>query len=166
LDWAPATSFGPFHQEDSLSSAQLTAIVEWSKRLNRSFKPQLQIAADRILSATSERYEPADILIDAVTAWENLVGTGQEITFRVSTALASLLRKRGSGRLELQKELQGLYRLRSAIVHGDTVKRATLVQGSHRAVEIAVDALRTLLVNHPTLVGLSSEARSDALILN
>jgi hypothetical protein len=45
----------------------------------------------RILRAVSERKEPEDTLIDAVIVWENLFGSSQETTLRVTMSVAWML---------------------------------------------------------------------------
>lgn len=80
--------------------------------------------------------------IDAVVVWENLLGTSDEVTFRVSAALAKLLERDGTRRRTLQKELSKVYRIRSRLIHGAAVDASMVEKVCSRAIEVAVQALR------------------------
>ena len=131
--------------------------------------PSVEVAITRLLLAETERKDPVDVLIDAVIAWENLVGSSSgEPTLRVSAALAWLLAKDPTERAELQNKFAKLYNLRSRIVHGSgilTVTEATTKP--QEAVKIALDALREIFENRPELLKecKDSTERSKRLIL-
>lgn len=55
----------------------------WAKRLEASRAGTLQIAERRLVSAIAQRSEKVDALIDAVIAWESLVGTKRDKADRV-----------------------------------------------------------------------------------
>jgi hypothetical protein len=64
-----------------LGTEHVAAIEEWATRLDAGHVDGLRIAASRLVSALGTRSDHADALIDAVTAWEALVGTRQETVF-------------------------------------------------------------------------------------
>ena len=68
----------------------INELEDWARRIASVHLPSINVAARRTVSAIAHRTEKADALIDAVTAWENLVGTESEVTFRVTAALAKL----------------------------------------------------------------------------
>jgi hypothetical protein len=125
----------------------------------------LNIAVERILAAMADRTDDSDRLIDALIAWESLVGTGQEVTYRVTSALATLLTRRVDDRLALQRKLRSVYGLRSRLVHGDPVAASSLRSGSELALEVATGALKALMIRRPDLIPMTSERRADSLIL-
>jgi hypothetical protein len=121
----------------------------------------------RTLSAMSERtFSAEDALIDAVIAWENLVGHGApaEMTFRVTSALAILLELDARKRPSLRSELSKIYALRSEIAHGSAVSGDDkLAEMRDRALEVAIDAFRALFRDYPWLI--SDRDRGMKLIL-
>ena len=58
----------------TVESEQLSEIEEWTHRLERHHDT-FQVAAKRIVSAIAQRSDRSDALIDAVIAWESIVGT-------------------------------------------------------------------------------------------
>ena len=80
-------------------------------------------------------------LIDALIAWENLVGTTSEVTFRVTVALAKPLEPDPTKRRDLRKELAKIYDIRSRVVHGATVEASVIDKACSDAIDIAVCAL-------------------------
>jgi len=116
------------------------------------------------MSLTIDARDSSGGLIDSVTAWEALVGTGTEVTFRITAGLAALLADQRSARLNIAKRLRRTYRTRSKVVHGEIVDGVELQAAASSAVQDAVAALRNLLLDHDELIESSSEERSDALI--
>lgn len=75
---------------------------------------QLRNACCASSGILGERRNPDDALLDAVIAWENLVGADEgETTLRITTALAWLLNRSPSERAATEERLRVLYRLRS-----------------------------------------------------
>jgi hypothetical protein len=70
------------------SDRELSLAEDWSRRLDQEHEDSLQVAERRIVSAIAQRFDRSDSLIDAVTAWESMVGTRTETVFRVTAALA------------------------------------------------------------------------------
>lgn len=164
--WTPNSRF-PMQRSSPLRSDECEVIGAWAERLDLRFDERyLGIAARRIVRAVSERFDSEARLIDAVTAWEAMVGTGSEVTFRVSAALASLLADQRSSRLAIAKRLRRTYDRRSKVVHGERVDSADLATVATTAIEDAVTALRNLLLDHDDLVEATSEDRSNALIFS
>jgi hypothetical protein len=150
-----------------LTAADAQDLAAWSERLERSYDPSIAVAQHRILSALAARDDPADGLIDAVIALENLFAgteTG-ELVFRISAASAFLLRPDDpTSRAELQTEVKRLYERRSRIVHGAVLPDPSEIEPDRlRAAELCVESLRELFKNHPLLV--SDRKRGTKLIL-
>jgi hypothetical protein len=109
--------------------------------------------------------DPSHSLIDAVIAWENLVGTSTEVTFRVSASLAKLCEEDPTKRLALQKELSKIYGIRSRLVHGALVAPDVLSKASASAIGTAVRALRASYARGREWLALKSEERSNSILL-
>jgi hypothetical protein len=113
----------------------------------------------------SEHHDYVDALIDAVVAWENLVGSAPETTFRVTAALAYLIEPDANARLERRSELAKLYRARNEIVHGQRAGPKD-PNAPHKAIDVAVEAFRTLLGRRQDLLELrKSEDRANKLLM-
>lgn len=130
----------------------------------------IDVAISRTLRASAERRDFVDVLVDAVIAWENLVGSQKgEPTLRVSGALAWLLEPGDlTKRTALKSELGKLYHLRSQVVHGnDTSSERELVQKSQRALGVAIDALRMFFTDRPDLLNecRNGDDRSNRLLM-
>lgn len=117
------------------------------------------------MSALSLRQEASDSLIDAVTAWENLVGTDSETTFRVTASLARFLEPDPAKRLTYRRELGRIYHKRSRVVHGETVDQQQVASAADEAVKVAVRALRAGYRRGASWLGMSSAERSNRLLV-
>jgi hypothetical protein len=146
-----------------LDDDERTEFMNWAKRVGQ-MPDRDSIALRRIQSALSKRQDPADGFIDAVVAWDNLFGSrGGEVTFRISMAMACLLSDRPKIRLELQKEIQELYRFRSDVVHGSTeLKYQDVIKYRDRSLVLILQCLRKILKNYPCL--LQKKDRSKLII--
>jgi hypothetical protein len=153
------------HPQVELTREQAAAWGSWIERLDSIPFRRLGVAPERLLRATAERRESSDSLIDAVIAWESLFGTETEVTFRVSAAMARLLRPPGQERRRLRTRLADIYRLRSKVVHGVEVDPQQLVQASQDAGTLAADALRALIEDRPDLIQLTSAERSTTILM-
>lgn len=153
-----------------LSKSQAAGWQEWIQRVDSRRIPGIDIAIRRTLLAAAERADPTDAFVDAVIAWENLVGASEgEQTLRISAALAWLLGDSPEARAEVRKRIADLYRARSRVVHGAT----TLIPQEafeHRteALDIAIRALRALLKDRAALLAdcRNSGERSLRLLLD
>lgn len=162
----PLNTHGAVPTELLLDDSDLAGIAEISERLNH-VPTQLSLGVSRIVRAAVERDDPMDSFVDAVIAWENLVGAKTETTFRVCGALAILLEPTDlARRIALLKSLKADYNKRSRLVHGgDEPKPGELGLLRDRALDVAIQAMKTVLQN-AKLAGLkSSEERSDAILL-
>lgn len=118
------------------------------------------------MSFVGHRTDHTDALIDAVTVWENLLGTSTKVTFRVTAALAKMLEPVPSKRRELRKTLADIYGIRCRIVHGAAVEPSTVSEASKTAVGVAIKALREFYQRGPDWMALGSSERADILLLN
>ncbi|WP_406862524.1 hypothetical protein ABZO31_19560 [Streptomyces sp. HUAS MG47] len=149
----------------AVSREQMADWQEWIARLSSVNFRRLGIAPQRLLRASAERRDHLDALIDAVIVWESLLGADREITYRVSAALSKLLYAGFEERSEFRKRATDIYRLRSQIVHGVDVRSDKVASASRDAIRIAKRALRSLVLDRPDLIPMSSEERSNRLIL-
>lgn len=153
-----------------LTAEQAAAWGEAARTVQAERKPALDVAIRRTLRAIAEREDGADVLLDAVIAWENLVGSQQgEPTLRVSSALAWLFApKDAAERRRLRTKFANLYHLRSGLVHGSKVLTSRKdYTDAQEAVTVAVDALRLLFGTRLDLLRdcRDSNERSIRLIL-
>jgi len=146
-------------------SDRVSEIESWANVIQVEHSPKVDIAVSRLVSALSRRSDPADSLIDAVTAWENLVGTSTETTFRVTVALARLLEPQPEQRLAYRKRLGRVYDRRSRVVHGESVAQDEIAAAADEAMAVAVQALQASYRRGHAWLNLSSQARSDQLLL-
>jgi hypothetical protein len=162
VSWNPGI-FGPGTEE--FDAKALEHVAEWADRVDAAETATIEVAIRRVLGAQDLRRTPADGLVDAVIALENLFGTRDpagEVSFRVSTACAFLLETEPKTRRELQKEINSLYALRSKIVHG-TISGDEVTEERDRCVEIVRLCLQRLLRDRPEL--LSAEPRGTEIIV-
>jgi hypothetical protein len=141
--------------------------VQWAKKVNAHHPTSLDIGMRRLLQAVSERVEASDGFVDAVIAWENIFGTNQETTFRVTASLAKLIEPTDLvKREELFVELKKLYGDRSNLVHGNSEPAATKIyEMRNRAIRIAILAFKMLYEDRTDLLLLKSDQRSSRLLL-
>lgn len=153
-----------------LSKSQAGGWQAWIKRVHSGRIPGIDIAIRRTLLAAAERADPTDAFVDAVIAWENLVGASEgEQRLRISAALAWLLSDSPAVRDETRKKIRYLYDARSKIVHGATaLTPQEALEHRTQALDIAVRALRALLEERPKLLAdcHDSAERSICLLLD
>ena len=148
----------------TVESEQLVEIEEWTHRLERHHDT-FQVAAKRIVSAIAQRSDMSDALIDAVIAWESIVGTRTETVFRVTAALAKLLEQESSRRMALRKELNKIYDVRSRVVHGELVNSLHVWEAADRAIDVCLRALGAFFSRPEDWLTAKSSERADRLIL-
>jgi hypothetical protein len=148
-----------------LTESEAAEAVRWSTLIRRHDSPRLEVSISKLLSAFSQRLDPADRLIDAVTVWESLVGGKQETTLRVTMAMSWLVEREPAGRDALQGELSHIYDLRSRVVHGDPTSRQEVYDVGFRAADFAVRAFKALIERRPHMIGMKSSTRSRHLML-
>jgi Apea-like HEPN len=163
----PVARLGPGPPRDPMTNEEAIELHAWADRVAKRNDAALAVATRRTLSAMSERtFSAEDALIDAVIAWENLVGHGApaEMTFRVTSALAILLEPDAHKRPPLRRELSKIYTLRSKVAHGSVVSvDDKLAEMRDRAIDVAIEAFRVLFHSHPSLI--SDRDRGMKLIL-
>jgi hypothetical protein len=159
-------SAGIWLQPTQLTEAEADAWREWYERLRSPHVAKIELALTRILRACGERHDLADILVDAVIAWENLFGTSEgEPTFRITTSLAILLRNSQEERVALRKRLTRIYTLRSKIVHGSDGLGRNDQPLCHEALDIAIVAVRTLVLKRTDILGLADGSERSVHLL-
>lgn len=153
-----------------LTKAEARRWESWIARVDQGRVKNITVAIRRTLFAAADRADPTDALVDAVIAWENLVGSTQgEPTLRISAALAWLLGKNAADRQRIRKQVGDLYALRSQVVHGNRALNPTEANEKHlEALDIAIRALRQMFHRHSYLLTEceNSTERSMRLILN
>ncbi|QIK83138.1 HEPN domain-containing protein [Sanguibacter sp. HDW7] len=127
---------------------------------------RLDVALTRIIRASSERRDPADALIDAVVAWENMLGSKTETTFKVCAALAWLLEPDDQmRRVASFGRAKKLYAARSDLVHGSSSSIPDdLHELSREALVMAIRAYRRIHA-FPELKDIKASTRSEHLLL-
>jgi hypothetical protein len=153
-EWVPTVSYG---------ETELDALRHWVEKVDDVELGNIAIAVERLLRAIFE-IEPGESLIDAVIAWENLVGARPETTFRVTAGLTVLCEDDPTKRLALRKELGQIYEQRSRILHGDELGGESPLR--NRAIQIGLEAIARLIERRPALLQLTkSRQRVDRLLL-
>lgn len=154
LDWVPVVEY---------DADAVHRLADWVEAIRSKDLSRIEIAVERVLRACAET-EWGEALIDAVIAWENLLGTQMETTFRVTAALTILCEDDPALRLERRRELSKLYDKRSKLVHGETV--GTDPEIRKRSIQIGLEAIARLIRDRPDLLDLAkSSARADRLLL-
>lgn len=146
-------------------SGQISELEEWTRVIDRTHAPGIDVAVRRIVSAVAHRLDKSDSLIDAVMALENLLGTENEVVFRVSAALAKLVEKTPQQRKPLRKRISEIYGIRSRLVHGALVDPNNLNQACTEAIGLAIRALRESYKLGADWLAMSSSDRSNSIIL-
>jgi len=168
MSWADPRQM-PMFNPAALSGAEAKSWKDWTERVDNGRVKSIDIAVRRTLRATAERADPTDALIDAVIAWENLVGSQKgEPTLRVSAALAWLLGADAKERKKLKKVIGELYSIRSGVVHG-TRNLDPKEAGERReeALDITIRSLQILFRDRHDLLTECKDGgeRSNRLIL-
>jgi len=149
-----------------LTDAEMAAVQTWIDALSTRPIRNVNIALERIVTASTERTTSEDVLIDSVMAWENLVGTDGESTFRVTASLSHLLESNPTNRRERHHRLKKIYNLRSRVVHGESRSASDVRASADAALDVAKQAVSVILTQEPWLLDLSSSTeRADAILL-
>jgi len=144
---------------------RIDELEEWARIIDAAHVPAVDIAARRLVSASAQRLDKSDALIDAVMVWENLVGTSNETVFRVTAALAKALESDGLKRRSLRKSLADVYGVRSRVVHGVAVDQSSVNDAASQAVDIAIRAMQSCYKRGRKWLELTSTERADSLLL-
>lgn len=138
-----------------LKAADEETLRQWAELVEAHDHTSIRVAVRRVITAIHERSSAEDVLIDSITAWENLFGHGgtTEVKFRVTSALALLLADDLATRESVRRELGKIYDLRSRVVHGGEIGgRRELGEARNRSLEVAIEALRVLFERHRELI--------------
>ena len=124
----------------------------------------INIAINRLLSATCMRYSPDDMLIDAVMCWENIIGSEYEVSFKVCASMAKLLANNEDERRQIFNELKKIYKKRSQLVHGNTTY-VTDQECINKSIIYASKLIDVILVNN-NLLSINNTSRSTHILLH
>jgi Apea-like HEPN len=161
-------------RSEPLAQEELASIEHWTHVLDDHYADSVEIMVRRLCSAAYSRMDYMDRFIDSVIAWENLFGATPESTFRITAAMAKLLKDTPQERAELRTRLSNVYAARSAIVHGRSPGPVQLFKGEPKvqppdvadlALRFGLIAARALFSRRPDLVSLGSTERGNTLLL-
>lgn len=144
---------------------RIREVEEWARLIEDAHVNAIEVSARRLISASGLRADRSDSLIDAVTVWENLVGTRSETSYRVTAALAKMLEPDRTKRQAMRKGLGDIYSVRSRVVHGEAVDAVTVDNSAAEAVRVAVRALRAGYRRGREWLALPSTKRADTILL-
>jgi hypothetical protein len=150
--------FRQYRKGGDVLSDQLPEVKRWLDLLNN--QRLSEVAVDRATQMVHRITDHVASLIDGVIVWESLFGPGsnQELSFRVSACMASVLSDDPAERVAYQKEIKKLYERRSGIVHGGPALKSGDDHGHrHRVQELTLSAMRALLARRPWLVGAKAQ---------
>jgi Apea-like HEPN len=124
---APIPTLGEYFNWSPMISANYSAMYDGLKRLeDEGFKasPGSLSVALRAFSSTYDRWPtaPDAQLLDCITALEALLGTENEIAFKLSFRIASILAGTDDERSDLLELLKDFYDTRSKVIHGANLK--------------------------------------------
>lgn len=146
---------------------KVRSIETWAKIIASNHSEKMDFAASRLVAAIVGRTDARDSLVDAVMVWENLLGARSEVSFRLTTALAKLIRADADVEEQraYRKQLKTVYNTRSDIVHGVQVDDAKANEHRDLAVSVAVKALREFYRRGEKWMAMSNSERVDVLLL-
>ena len=141
---ASIPTMGTYFKWTPTMSANYSAIYDGVKQLEEEgFKasPGNLSVALRAFSSTYDRWPTAQDsqLIDCVTVLEALLGGENEIAFKLSFRVASILADTDEERRNLLKLLKDFYNTRSRVIHGANL------QAKHQMLLQRVDELRNIV---------------------
>jgi hypothetical protein len=153
----------PMQPTARASAEELKDAEAWAEQLEESRAGTLQIAERRLVSAIAQRSEKVDSLIDAVIAWESLVGTRRDKADKIPSAMATLLKNEPYERSILFDRLKEIYSLRTDVVHGHAVSDTDVSAASNDAIEAGLEAVRELHNRSGKWLTMSSNTRARKL---
>ena len=123
----------------------------------------INIAINRLLSATCMRDSQDDMLIDAVMCWENIIGSEYEVSFKVCASMAKLLANNEEQRKQIFEELKKIYKNRSKLIHGNTTYNTNSDYINKSIIYAA--RLIDVILSHNNLLAIKNTDRSDYILL-
>lgn len=163
--WSSNPGYYPAIAPAEPTREELVQSEVWSRRLDQHYVANLQVAYRRIVSAIAQRADKTDALIDAVTAWESILGTGTEVSFRLTAALSKLLEPEPHNRLAFRRDLARIYSLRSRVVHGEPADESVIADATKRAIYVGLKTLNQLYGRSEDWLSAKSEERANRLLL-
>lgn len=164
----PQSDASLYKSVSRLTENQIDSWKQWIGIISNVDYGSVELAMRKIVSASNDRINSEDILLDSVTAWENLVGGEGENTFKVTAALGLLLGNKDESPRMIQDRCKKIYITRSRLIHGSSqkIKMNRLYDDSEYALKYAKRALKKILCERRDLLRLKdSEARVRSLIL-
>ncbi|MHB8555822.1 MAG: hypothetical protein ACYDCB_09245, partial [Candidatus Dormibacteria bacterium] len=149
-----------------LTAEDSDSIAEFSRLIEKGWRPSLRIATNRLIRAATERDDPVDSLIDAVIGLESLFGrSASELSQRVSMATARLLAPDQEAGVALYRRIRDLYQKRSGVVHGTLdLKDREAAALAQEAIELLARSLREIFSVRPDLI--ADKERGERLALS
>lgn len=151
----------------------IVAVCDQMERYRAAWDPRIETAARRLGQAAARSGQDIaghldeDALLDAMIALESMFGMSQELSFRLSVAVAYLLGKGPDDRERLHGQVKRLYKLRSDIVHGNAGKVPEAIEAEKDdAIRIGIEVLEKLLLERRDLLRKKDWATSVILGAN
>lgn len=148
-----------------IGDPELKNVVSTLKRLKTNDTTKLALALDRYRSATTNRSNPIDRIIDAAIGLESLFGDSAFVNTSIAVGLSNLLGTTYEERKELYESSKRLYGKRSKIVHGKKLK-------PNENPELIADELLELLarsilgfLDEPKLLAMDTHDRTKELCI-
>lgn len=152
--WLPSVAY---------DADDVEALAAWVVRVEAANLSHVEIAVARLLRALLQVVEAGESLIDAVIAWDALLGSRRKSTYRVTAGLTALCEDDAALHVERRAELADIYDKRSRLVHGDIA--GVDLDLRNRAIQVGLEALARLITDHPALLELpKSETRVGRLL--
>lgn len=127
---------------------------------------RITIAISRFVSASVNRNDFNDSLIDAVIGLENLFGNRSEISFSVSLGVAALLGRTPNDRHNYFSAVKKIYNIRSKIIHGSsTCKENNIRESRDQAIYLLRDCIMEIAKRRPDLAIMAQSERIKSLLL-
>jgi hypothetical protein len=155
----------PINKQDNNVSDLKADVEKWANKINDEYTSRIDIAVKRIITSVTQRIDPSDSLIDAVMVWENLVGPGSEVSFRITSSMAKLFEDESEKRKDVQKKLRKIYDLRSKVVHGSIKDEIDIKEASNQAIGYAIELLKRSFIMGKDWLEKDGEYRSNKILM-
>jgi Apea-like HEPN len=152
-------SVGLHARSSPISPQEALMATEWMELLSELPCDRVGIGLSRLVRGLAERHDRLDSLIDAVIAWENLVGTRTQLSKSVAFGICTL----ADSTEVTEDQISDIYNARSRVVHGDVPDYARIGELANDALRIGLQAMRSLFENHQDKLEMTSEERVIAL---
>jgi hypothetical protein len=152
-------------KENNISNIK-NEIEKWSFQINKEYTNKIDLAVKRIITAVTQRTDPADSLIDAVMVWENILGPATEVSFRITASMAKMLESQSEKREETRKLLRKIYDTRSKVVHGSIRDEAEIKEYVNMAIGYAIKLLKISFEKGKDWLEKDGEYRSNKILMD